>query len=138
MKVENLKCWHCGSSLDDIPQPIGRREECQSCGSWLHVCQQCEFHDPAASNSCREPMAGDIRDKESANYCDYFRPRGGLTAMSDPAAAMARQRLNAIFEGGAKTGSARAGQEAPAPGTAADRSEADDARKKLQAVFGKD
>lgn len=97
MARDPLNCWHCGTPLQDIPLPIGRREECPHCSSSLHVCRMCEFYDVSAAKQCREPMADEVTDKEAANFCDYFRPRYGLTAAADPDAADARAKLAALF-----------------------------------------
>ncbi|HKI98567.1 MAG TPA: hypothetical protein VKB51_08860 [bacterium] len=99
MAHERLNCWHCGTSLEDLPLPVGRREECPHCSSSLHVCRMCEFFDRSASKMCHEPMADEVTDKEQSNFCDYFRPKAGLTAGSDQEAAAARARLEALFGG---------------------------------------
>lgn len=33
----------------------------------------CSFYDPSAYNECKEPMANRILEKESANFCDYYK-----------------------------------------------------------------
>jgi len=134
MKIEGLKCWHCGTSLDAVPQPIGRREECPSCTSSLHVCRMCEFYAPGTGKNCREPMADDIREKEGTNFCDFFRPQPDLTGQSDADAAASRAKLEALF--GGKGGAARpTGSDTGTP-SQAPSPEAEDARKKLASVFG--
>ena len=105
MAREALNCWHCGTALEDLVLPIGRREECPHCSSSLHVCRMCDFFDRSASKQCREPMADEVGDKEHSNFCDYFRPRAGLTASADQEAANSRARLEALFGGfGGKSG----------------------------------
>lgn len=130
MKISGLMCWHCGASLDNLPQPIGRREECPSCASSLHVCRLCDFYDRGSSKDCREPMAEEITDKEAANFCDYYRPKPGLTGASDKAAAEARAKLDALFGGGTKP---KAPLQAPSAETS---KEALEARRKLESIFG--
>lgn len=78
--------------------PIGRKDACEGCGADLHACRQCAFHDPQASNQCREPEADKIADKDRGNFCDFFRlSRGeGGTQVGDPAAE-AKRRLEALF-----------------------------------------
>ncbi|MGH9452486.1 MAG: hypothetical protein ACRD2O_00775 [Terriglobia bacterium] len=51
---------------------LGTREACPRCGSDLHCCRNCRFFDPGKNNQCSEPQAEWVRDKEAANYCDYF------------------------------------------------------------------
>jgi hypothetical protein len=43
----------------------------------------CQFFDKAAYNECREPMANRILEKETANFCDYFKVGGAKKAGSD-------------------------------------------------------
>ena len=131
MAAEGLRCWSCGQPLAGVPLPFGRRAECPHCEVSLHCCRQCEFYDRAVSKACRETSADEVVDKEQGNFCDFFRPRGGLTAGADPAAAAARAKLDALFRGagGPKRGAPEA---KPAGG-----SEADAARRKLESLFGK-
>lgn len=49
------------------------REVCPLCGSDLHVCLNCIFYDEGKANKCREAQAEYVREKDRANYCDYFR-----------------------------------------------------------------
>jgi hypothetical protein len=99
MAREDLNCWHCGKSLAGVPLPIGRREECPHCTASLHVCRQCTFYDTNSSKDCREPMADEVTEKEAANYCDYFRPRGGHGGETETEAERSRARLEALFGG---------------------------------------
>ncbi len=50
----------------------GRRDECPFCRGDLHCCLNCRFYDPTSPKQCREPAAELVRDKNRANYCDYF------------------------------------------------------------------
>jgi hypothetical protein len=69
-------CWKCGERFEATPgQRIGSRDECSKCGADLHSCRNCQFYDPSKHNQCTETQAEWVRDKEAANYCDYFRPR---------------------------------------------------------------
>jgi hypothetical protein len=34
----------------------------------------CEFYDPAVTRACREDGADEVREKQRANFCDWFRP----------------------------------------------------------------
>jgi hypothetical protein len=58
----------------------------------------CEHHDPRWGNACREERAEAPRSKETANFCDWFKPRPG--AWDGPAqgkAQVARSALDALF-----------------------------------------
>lgn len=65
---------------------VGFREECYKCHTDLHVCKNCLHYDPKAYNECRETQADVVREKERANFCDYFSPSdksGGLGSNKD-------------------------------------------------------
>ncbi|MBT4762025.1 MAG: hypothetical protein HOO06_10040 [Bdellovibrionaceae bacterium] len=64
-------CFHCGNRVE-IPKEFARREECPSCGWDVQCCKNCEFFDVSSYNECREPSAEVEKEKERANYCDYF------------------------------------------------------------------
>ena len=116
-------CWKCGESLHEVPQPLSRYAECLSCRSELHVCRMCEFYDVSVAQSCREPMAEEVKDKTRANFCEFFQPNpdafqtGAPTGTSPDTAA-----LEALFDGTAQPG-------------AGDDSE-DDKRRALDDLFG--
>jgi hypothetical protein len=129
--AESLVCWKCGASLDGLPVPLGRREDCPQCRADLHVCLMCAFYDPAVSRSCREPIADEVGDKQRANFCGYFTARPGAHQPSDVAAAdEARAKLSELF-GDAGDGDAKADR-------AEGKSEADAARQDLERLFGID
>jgi len=99
-----LVCWKCGASLADLTLPLRRLEECRKCGAELHVCKLCEWYSIAVAKHCREPIAEEVKDKERANFCDYFKPRPGAYVPADVAAAsQARAGLDALFGGGSKS-----------------------------------
>jgi hypothetical protein len=93
-----LRCWKCGASLADYSLPLRRLEECRACHAELHVCRMCEFYDTAKAKHCRETIAEEVKDKQAANFCDYFRATPGAyrpEALS--AAEKARAELEALF-----------------------------------------
>jgi hypothetical protein len=63
----------------------------------VRVCRNCEFFSPGAYNDCREPSAERVVDKESANFCDYFRLAGGPRASGLEQKGGARAALDALF-----------------------------------------
>jgi len=63
-------CHVCKNEL--VQGRIGRRDVCPRCRADLSCCLNCSFHDRTASRQCREPMAELVKDKERANFCDYF------------------------------------------------------------------
>jgi hypothetical protein len=118
----DLVCWKCGASLADYTLPLRRLEECRKCGAELHVCKMCEWYSLSVAKHCRETIAEEVKDKERANFCDYFKPRpDAYSAAPMDASAQAKAHLEALF-GGAK-------ESAP--------SAADKAKAELDALFGK-
>lgn len=116
----NLVCWKCGASLADLPLPLSRLAECPKCRAYQHACRLCEFYDPRLADKCSEERAEEVRDKEGANFCDWFKPRPNAHRPPDNARTQAaKARLDGLFGGTA---------------AAADRSGA--ARDKLDELFG--
>lgn len=93
-----LRCWKCGVPLADYTLPLRRLEECRACGAELHACRMCEYYDTAKAKHCAEPVAEEVKDKLSANFCDYFRPTPTAWRPQQASAAeQARAQLEALF-----------------------------------------
>ncbi|UCH54221.1 MAG: hypothetical protein JSW09_05480 [Pseudomonadota bacterium] len=100
MPDNSIVCWKCGGVLTGVPFPLSRRAECPQCQAELHVCRLCHFYDPRVEGKCREDRAEEVRDKERANFCDYFKPRPGAFRVKDGAKAQAaKARVDALFGG---------------------------------------
>jgi len=54
---------------------VFRSSVCPKCGKDLRVCLNCVFYGPGAHWGCRENIPEAVRDKDRANFCDYFRFR---------------------------------------------------------------
>ena len=122
----SLVCWKCGASLADLSLPLRRLDECRQCHAELHVCKMCEWYSISVAKHCRETVAEEVKDKERANFCDYFKPRPDAYAAANlDAAAKAQAELDALFGGGKKAAEA------------AEPSAAEKARAELEAMFGK-
>ena len=65
-------CHACKKELAP-GREIGRTQECPFCHTDLRCCLNCRFYDRSAPKQCREPMAELVREKDKANYCDFFR-----------------------------------------------------------------
>ena len=65
-------CWSCGTALAELDYQ--RESECPQCRKQTHVCRNCGFYEPGRPNDCQEPIAEPVRDKDRANFCDYFDP----------------------------------------------------------------
>ena len=70
-------CFKCGTAVE--LEKVGRRDACPRCGNDLRVCLNCAFYDPARANACMEPQTEPVKEKDRANYCDFFRFREGAT-----------------------------------------------------------
>jgi len=73
--TKTLVCWRCGEILTNLILPLSRREVCTHCDAEQHVCKLCKDYNPRISGACDEDLAEDVREKERANFCDYFSPR---------------------------------------------------------------
>ena len=82
-------CYRCRSELS-FEGRVLREATCPSCHSDVHVCVNCRFYDRSAHNQCRDAAAEFVRDKERANFCEFFelggRPGGAEKAPSAKAA----------------------------------------------------
>ncbi len=104
--MSSLVCWKCGADIEELPQPLSRLAECPACRTELHVCRLCRFYDTGVAKHCREPIAEEVKDKQRANFCDYFEAQPDAYRAPDEAAAgAARAELDALFgeEGSADT-----------------------------------
>ena len=91
-----MNCCFCGEQIKNGGK-VSRNDTCQKCGRDLRCCKQCKFYDPHAYNGCREVSAERIVDKERANLCDYFVPRGVQRAKGQRKQE-ARDALEALFK----------------------------------------
>ena len=129
-----LRCWRCGASVADLPLPLARRAECTACEADLHVCRLCELYRRGIAKECREPVAEEVKDKERANFCDYFQASPQAFTEADTGDAVAaRAELSTLFglQGGPGTGAPEGLEEARL------RRERE-AREQLDRLFGGD
>lgn len=85
-------CFVCGAVL---PEKIYRNTLCESCGAETKVCLNCEFYDESAHWQCHETIPEAVREKDRANFCDYFRP--AKTARSRGPASEKQERARTDF-----------------------------------------
>lgn len=95
--VEELNCWKCGATLATLPQPLGRRAECPACSAELHVCRQCRHYDTSKAKQCRELAADEVRDKQRANFCEWFQPGKPTSSTGTSSSHSARAALDKLF-----------------------------------------
>ncbi len=131
--ASKLVCWKCGGALRDVPRPIRRLSKCPHCRVDLHVCRLCRHYDPSVRGECRHDRAERVTDKESANFCTYYRPRPNAhQPVSKSAEASARGALESLFGLDQAPGDDADGDES------ARDSEQERARRKLEGLFGLD
>jgi hypothetical protein len=95
-----MKCWHCGRTIEVVAgkDRVGFRDDCPGCDRALHVCLNCDLYDPSYNNSCREPMAERVVDKERFNFCEYFTPAEDAKARVQSAKSGAQSKLEDLFK----------------------------------------
>lgn len=64
-------CFKCGTAIE--LEKVSRRDECPRCGTDLRVCLNCAFYAESRANACAEPRVEPVKEKDRANYCDFFR-----------------------------------------------------------------
>ena len=92
-------CALCGKGVD-VGRDMSRRETCRNCGGDLHICLNCRFYSETAHNKCIETKAEQQRDRDKANFCDYFQygegtsgGEGGAVEAKDKA----KRKLDDLF-----------------------------------------
>ena len=129
--ANELLCWKCGTILTDLAETVGRHDVCLNCRAELYVCKMCEFYDPRVSNSCREPIADAVNNKERANFCGYFKIRPNAYQPPDDAAKETTQvQLKTLF------GEDAGNRPEDSSTNTREPSEADIARERLERLFG--
>jgi hypothetical protein len=121
MIVNNLLCWKCGAALAELPLPLSRLAECPACRAYQHICRMCITFDPNAPKQCREQDAGEVKDKDRPNFCDYFKPNPKAYRGRDAKKQATTSQLDSLF----------------GTDSAAAPDKADVARSKLDDLFGK-
>jgi len=64
-------CYFCGEEIT-ASEKIYRSSTCPVCGKDLKICLNCRFYTPGSHWDCLETISEPVRDKESANFCDFF------------------------------------------------------------------
>ena len=63
-------CGSCGKPVELVT--VGRRDTCPHCGAELRTCLSCRHYDPAIAKGCKEPFAEVPRERDRANFCEFF------------------------------------------------------------------
>ena len=94
--ASTFKCHACAAEMRFEGFP-GRRDECTACGADAHTCKNCQHYDRSAYNECREPQAEVVREKDRANFCDFFYPSAGDGATANGARQDLLSAAEALF-----------------------------------------
>ena len=65
-----IQCFSCQKKTNW--DNIARRDECPYCSADVHVCLNCRFFDESFHHQCRESQAEYVKEKDRANFCEYF------------------------------------------------------------------
>lgn len=90
-------CYNCQTEIP-LEAKVTRNATCPKCLAYLHCCRNCRFYDPNAHNQCREPQAEWVKDKEAANYCDFFEPGAVGNVSRDSRKEAAKKNLDDLFK----------------------------------------
>ena len=75
-------CFYCQETLKIFLEgKVQRSDQCSKCSSDLRVCKNCVFYDPSHQWECKEHIQENVKDKEKANFCDYFQLRQNSEAV---------------------------------------------------------
>lgn len=137
--ADGLRCWSCGTALDEVPLPISRHANCPGCYTELHCCRLCQDFDPVLSEQCRDDRADPPHNKEGANFCEFFRPTAAIVTRGTAKGDAARSELDSLFGAGDSPDSPDSAEEPterPDASDAGGEANAEDvARAKLDALF---
>lgn len=89
-------CYFCGSPIENVGK-IYKSSTCSSCSGDLKICYNCRFYDASSHWECKEDISEAVREKDRANFCDYFElgkaEHKGMKSTQDDA----RNKLKSLF-----------------------------------------
>ncbi|MFH2203052.1 MAG: hypothetical protein ABIJ96_08060 [Elusimicrobiota bacterium] len=88
-------CYKCGGNLDH--GDYGRGKDCPGCGEDTKICRNCDLYAPGLNSDCREPQADLIKNKERANYCEFFKS-GNPKRSAPPESGTSKDAFSALFK----------------------------------------
>ncbi len=92
-----MECAFCNKKVN-INGKVTRQDVCPHCNRDLRCCKQCKYYDQGAYNECKEVAAERIVDKERANFCDFYMPKGSEGSGGNfNRAKEAKEALEALF-----------------------------------------
>ena len=91
-------CFHCGFQFPEKFE-VFRSTTCPSCGSDAKVCLNCRFYSPSSHWECRETIPERVKEKDRANFCEFFvlNPEAGAGGAGRSKAEEARSQFDSLF-----------------------------------------
>ena len=89
-------CWHCSHEI--ASNKFYRLDSCDHCGRDTHVCKNCEHYDVSFNNLCRESSADRVVEKESSNFCDFFKASTRGPGSGAKSAETLKSAADALFK----------------------------------------
>ena len=65
-------CHNCGHQFGPHDE-IYRSTVCPECGRDVKVCLNCRFYAPGQHWDCHETIDEQVKDKDRANFCSWFK-----------------------------------------------------------------
>ncbi len=91
-------CFSCGKEVKILGR-VGRNDVCEHCDADLHCCRNCEYYDVKSNSECRERITDRVKDKERANFCDFFKIGSPEFSSSEAQKREeAKRKLEALFK----------------------------------------
>lgn len=138
MADKSLVCWKCGASLKTVPRPLTRRSNCPECYAELHCCVMCKSYDNRYPNRCNDERADPPVHKDSANFCEYFKPMpNAFDAGGHKESRAAQAELKALFGEDVDDGDAADTEETTEKTSGEPLTEEEKARRELEELFKK-
>ncbi len=91
-------CHACGTPIEE-PRAVSRYSTCENCDRDLKVCLNCKFYDPSAHWQCRESIPEEVKDKDRANFCEYFMLPADDSAYKGPDTISRADKAKEAFKG---------------------------------------
>jgi len=98
LSYTDFMCKKCGKPITQVS--ISRSSTCEFCGADLHSCVNCKFYSPGSHYDCHETIDELVKDKEKANFCDYFsvaKIDGGVGGSAQSKSDQAKAAFAALF-----------------------------------------
>jgi len=87
-------CYNCGTEFEI---KVYRNTECSDCGKDAKVCLNCRFYSPGSHWDCNENIREAVREKDRANFCDFFELTSNYKASGENKEDKAKKAFDSLF-----------------------------------------